>query len=315
MSARTRYVRVPSDTYVYAKIDPADVQATATGIMVRLAGFHSYTFLTPWEEVSLADVPAEALEHWGARPETMSTAALESGGDADEEPIVLHWPAGTEPAAGEYLVRLPSATYSRIEVPADDIEGTWKAVKADLRSPRSASVGVADVYVLPLKQAPGDLCQWVLYGATDRVVVPLWPEDQIEDPEKIDAWKGLPATLEQILPFSGPYMRVVAVWPEHTRGMLCRIWHARRDDKPGLGTVYGRYPVDVAVAVPSPKRTPHIHSFENVRMQDWRPGLVFYNQPGEDGCPISYVGERLDQFCSDEGWVAEPKWRAWLESK
>ncbi len=50
-------------------------------------------------------------------------------------------------------------------------------------------------------------------------------------------------------------------------------------------------------------------------MQDWRPGLVFYDRPGDDGVPLSYLGERLEAFCSDEGWVAEPKWRSWLESR
>jgi len=315
MSTNPRCLRVPSDTYVYAKIDPADLQATASAIMLKLAGFHSYSILMPFEEVSRDQVPAEALQKWEARPELAHATEGSGAAGSDEEPIVLHFPGEVELPAGEYLARLPSATYVEVDTSPDDVEGTWKAVKQGLRGPRSVSVGVPDVYVIPVKEAPPDLYKWVLYGAADRVVAPAWPQEQIEDPEKATAWQDLPATLEQILPFSGPYIRVVAVAPKHTRGMLCRIWHGRRDDKEGIGTVYGRYPVDVAVAVPSPKRTPHIHSFASVRMQDWRPGLVFYDKQDEDGCPISYLGDRLEEYVSDEGWVAEPKWRSWLASE
>jgi hypothetical protein len=307
-----RYIRVPSDTYVFAKVDPSDTQATAANIMLKLASFRSYTFLMPTEEVSLDQVPAEARAHWGERPETASAPVASAADMASDEPIDLRWPGGSAPAAGDYLCRLPSATYARVAVPAEDIDGTWKAVKAELRSPRSASIGAPEVYPIRPADAPADLHRWLTYGASDRVVVPLWPEQYIDEPDKAVAWMNLPRTLEQVLPFEGAYVRVVAAHPRHVRGMLCRRWHVRRDDKAGLGTVYGKYPVDVAVAVPSAKRTPHIHSFDEIKMQDWRPGIVFYNDKADDGCPRDYLGERLEPFRSD-GWVNARTWRQWVE--
>lgn len=312
MSPRLRIMKVPSETYVYAQIDPSDSQATAGNVMLRLAAFRSFTYLYPYEEVEPEALPAEARLLLEPRPEAVSGAVADEAAEEAEEPINLRFPEGVDVKAGEWLCRLPSATYVAVDAPVDDVEATWRAVKAQLAGRDAVSLGEPDVFIVPMDQAPEDVHLWVIYGAADRAVVPLWPEEAIDDPEKAMAWRNTPATLEEPQPYRGAYVRVVAVYPEHVRGMQCRRWHVRRDEKPGIGTVRGKYPVAVAVSVPSPTRTPHIHSFEEIRPRDWRPGLVFYDMVGDDGCPISYLGDRLDGYCSDEGWVDEPTWRSWL---
>jgi len=324
MASDRRLIRIPSETYVYAKVTPEDSQTSAANIMLKLAGFRSFTYLQPFEEVVLADVSEEVLRHFHAENRTADfprDEALASGGagggegeDADETevPVCLHFLAGLEPREGEWLCRLRSATYVMVSVPAEDTEGTWKTVKEQIGTPRSLSLADADVDVLPVAAGPEDVRLWVLHGATDRVVAPLWPAEMIDSPEKATAWKAVPGTLEEIQEFSGPYIRVVAVHPEHVRGMICRMWHSRRDEKAGLGTVYGRYPVDVAVSVPSEKRTSHVHSFDWVSNRDWRPGLVFYGVRDSDGCPLNYLGDRLERYSTANGWVDEPTWRGWL---
>ncbi|MGQ9555304.1 MAG: hypothetical protein ACUVWR_14485 [Anaerolineae bacterium] len=311
MGSERRLIRVPSETYVYAKVNPEDADSSAASIMLKLAGFRSFTYLRPFEEVALVDAPAEVLQHF--QNETQATDSGQEEAAEGEAPVVLQFQEGVEPREGEWLCRLHSATYVMVVALAGDVSGTWRAVKQQLGTRSAFSLATADVDVLPYKAAPEDVRLWVLYGASDRVVMPLWPAEEIDNPEKATAWKSGPAMAEERQPYSGPYIRVVAVHPQHVRGMLCRMWHARRDEKAGLGTVYGKYPVDVAVSVPSEKRTPHIHSFDWISPRDWRPGLVFYGVKDEDGCPLDYVGERLEQYCVANNWVDEPTWRRWLE--
>ncbi len=314
MGSSRRLIGVPSETYVYAEVDPKDVQTSATNIMTKLAGFRSFTYLHPYEDVDPKDAPPEVREKFESGNMTRDFPEMEAPADEeDEEPIILHFQDGAEPGAGMSLCRLRSATYVAVETDPEDVEGTWKAVKGLLGTPRAVSSAVPDVDVIPLSAAPEDVRVWVTYAAADRVVMPLWPEDQIENPERVTAWREAPYRIEERQPYSGAYFRVVAVYPEPVRGMLCRMWHQRRDDSPGIGTVRGKYPVDVAVSVPTEKRTPHVHSFSSVETRDWRPGLLLYSKTGEDGCPLSYVGERLEAYCYPKGWVPEGTWRAWLE--
>ncbi|MGI6208152.1 MAG: hypothetical protein ACOYEW_08045 [Anaerolineae bacterium] len=313
MSSNRRLIRVPSETYVYAEIDPDDLQQSASNIMLKLAGFRSYTILYPFEDVDPGAAPEHIREQFeSGKLERQPIPDEEPATEEDEEPIELIFTEGAERKAGVAVCRLRSATYVAIEAPKDDETKSWEAVRGLLGTTKAVSVAEPEVEVVPLEKAPDDVQLWVLYAASDRVVVPLWPEDQIENPERVWAWKEMPQQLHQPEPYSGPYVRVVAVYPEHVRGMLCRMWHQRRDESPGIGTVRGKYPVDVAVSVPSEKRTPHIHSFQQVETRDWRPGLVFYTKTDEDGCPVSYVGKRLDEYCVPRGWVPEKVWRAWL---
>lgn len=315
MSSNRRLIRVPSETYVYAEIDPDDLQKSASNIMLKLAGFRSFTYLHPYEEVDPAAAPEDIREQYeSGNLARQFPLEEEPSEDDEEEPIDLSFTDGAQPQAGMAVCRLHSATYVAIEAP-EDPEKTWEAVRALLGTQKAVSVAEAEVQVVPLERAPEDVRLWVYYAAADRVVVPLWPEEQIEDPERVMAWKDMPRKLAQPEPYTGPYVRVVAVHPEHVRGMLCRMWHQRRDESSGIGTVRGKYPVDVAVSVPSEKRTPHIHSFSSVATRDWRPGLVFYSRTDEDGCPLSYVGERLEQYCVPRGWVSEKVWRSWLKDE
>jgi len=322
MSSDRRLLKVPSEAYVYAEIDPNDVQASASSIMAKLAGFRSFTYLHPFEEVGEEEAPAEVRQHFETGDLAVYAAVPEQEeGEADDEsPVCLHFQGITEPEPGEWVCRLHSATYVMVETPAGAIHALpqreiWRSLKQQLGGPQAISMAEPDVDVLPIEKAPEDVRLWVLYGAADRVVVPLWPPEEIDEPERVMAWREAPSKLEEPQPYRGAYVRVVAVHPEHLRGMLCRRWHARRDDKSGIGTVHGRYPVDVAVATPSEKRTPHIHSFDSVSAHDWRPGLVFYSKTDSDGCPLSYVGDRLEQYYTASGWVPEPTWRSWLEDE
>ena len=315
MGSDRRLLRVRSEAYVYAEVDPQDLQASAGNIMKRLASFRSFTYLHPFEEVNAEEVPPVVQEHFQAGSVGVYAAVPEQGDEEEAEPVRLRFHGGGPPSPGEWLCRLPSATYVMVDVPMEDVEDTWRSLKEQLGGPQALSLAEPDVDVLPLEQAPEDVYLWVLYGAADRVVVPLWPEDQIERPEQMLAWREAPARLESREPYRGAYVRVVAVHPPQFRGMICRKWHLRRDEKPGIGTVRGKYPVDVAVSVPSEKRTPHIHSFDSISARDWRPGLVFYSQTDEDGCPVSSLGRRLEEYTAPRQWVPEGTWRAWLEDE
>lgn len=314
MSSNRRLIAVPSETYVYADVDPEDLQKSASNIMQKLAGFHSYTYLHPYQDVDPAAAPEDIRRrHESGTLVREFPTEEEPAEEGDEEPIELHFGEGAQRKADMAVCRLLSATYVSLDAPADDVGKTWATLRGLLGTPYAVSVAEPDVEVVALAAAPEDIRLWVLYGATDRVVVPLWPEDQIEEPERVMAWKNAPFRADTSEPLTGPYIKVVAVHPEHTRGMLCRMWHQRRDETPGIGTVHGKYPVDVAVSVPTEKRTPHIHSFSTVETRDWRPGLVFYTKTADDGCPLSYVGERLEQYAVPKRWVAEKVWRGWLE--
>lgn len=318
MSSNRRLIGVASETYVYADIDPEDLQKSASNIMQRLAGFRSYTYLHPYQDVDPADAPEDIRQKHESGTLTRrfpTDEDLVEEAEGDEEPIELSFTQGAKPAAGMALCRLYSTTYVSIDAPADDVEKTWLTLRGLLGTPYAVSVAEPAVEVLPIPAAPEDVQLWVLYAGVDRVVVPQWPEEYIEEPERVMAWKDYPRRADTSEPLSGPYIKVVAVYPEHTRGMLCRMWHQRRDETPGIGTVHGKYPVDVAVSVPTEKRTPHIHSFSSVETRDWRPGLVFYTQTGEDGCPLSYLGDRLEQYAVPKQWVPEKVWRGWLEKK
>lgn len=317
MSSSRRLVGVASETYVYAEIDPEDLQKSASNIMQRLAGFRSYTYLHPFQDVDPADAPEDIRQkhEGGTLTRQFPTDEELREEEGDEDPIDLRFGEGAPATAGMALCRLYSTTYVSLDVPAEEVEKSWLTLRGLLPTPYAVSVAQPDVEVLPQNNAPEDVQLWVLYGGVDRVVVPLWPEEYIEEPERVMAWKDYPGRANTSQPLSGPYIKVVAVHPEHTRGMLCRMWHQRRDETSGIGTVHGKYPVDVAVSVPTEKRTPHIHSFSSVEARDWRPGLVFYTKTDEDGCPLSYLGDRLEQYAVPKQWVSEKVWRGWLEKK
>ncbi len=313
--AQGRLLRLRSEAYVFASVNPEDAQASASNIMSRLANFRSYTYLHEFEELPMEQAPKEVQEHF-ARGDLGVRAVVpeDASGEASEEqpPVELNFSPGLEPKQGDFVCRLRSATYVLVQAPSNDPDATWQELKQALSGPAAISVAEPVVDVMLPKDAPADVLLWVLYGAADRVVVPLWPEQYIDRPELATAWKEGPARAEPRRPYRGAYVRVVAVHPEHVRGMTCRIWHFRRDDTPGIGTVYGKYPVDVAVSVPTEERTPHVHSFSEISLRDWRPGLLFYNRTAEDGCPLSYLGERLEQYWAPKRWVPAHVWRSWL---
>jgi hypothetical protein len=314
VSSDRRWLKIASESYVWADIDPEDSGASAAKIGLKLVRTHSFTFINPYEDISPDDVPEEA----GLLAENANRApGATRRGEADEpeeqeEPIHLRFADGVERKAGNHLCRMRSATYISVGNPIEDERGTWQEVRRQLSLRETQSWPEADVDVLPLSAASPVLLTWLSYGAADRVIVPLWPPYAIDDPDKMMAWRGIPATLEAPAAYAGDYLRVVAVYPEHVRGMTCRIWLERRDGTPGMGTLSGRYPVDVAVSVPYAKRCTHIYSFEEIRKPDWRPGLVFYGQTDSDGCPVSYLGERLERYNASTRQVVEPVWRAWL---
>ncbi len=316
MSSNRRLIGVASETYVYAELDPEDLQKSASNIMQRLAGFRSYTYLHPYQDVDPADAPEDIRRmHESGTLMRQFPTDEEPAEDGEEDPIELVYTEGAQPATGMALCRLHSTTYVSLDAPADDEAKTWVTLRGLLGTPYAVSVAQPQVEVLPIERSPEDIQLWVLYAAVDRVVVPLWPEEYIEEPERVMAWKDYPSRADTSEPMSGPYVKVVAVHPEHTRGMICRMWHQRRDETPGIGTVHGKYPVDVAVSVPTEKRTPHIHSFTSIQTRDWRPGLVFYTQTDEDGCPLTYLGKCLEQYAVPKQWVPEKVWRGWLEKK
>ena len=306
MSPESVWLKVPSETYVWAEIDPDDNGLSAARIGLKLARTNSYTNIYPYEPVADAAVPEEA------RQAAAQASPAPEEEEATDDALDLSFADGAEATAGNHLCRLASATYVRVETPLDDAQATWQEVKRQLALPETQSVPDSQVEVLPLSAASPTMRVWLAYGAADRVVVPMWPPFAIDQPEKILAWRGIPVTLETPEPCQGRFLRVVGVYPEHVRGMTCRIWQERRDGSPGLGTLFGRYPVDVAVSVPSARRSTHIYSFEHVRKPDWRPGLVFYGSTDGEGYPLSFIGERLSQYYCSTHKVVEAVWRAWL---
>jgi len=316
VSDNRRIIRVPSEMYVFTEIDPEDVQLSAKNIMTALGSLRSFTYLHPIEEVAYDEAPKEVRKHFENKDLAVYAITPEDTDDEGEdaqEPISLRFAEATEPSKGEWLCRLHSSTYVTVDADPEDAQATWQQVREQLGGPTAVSIAQAEVEVLSPKAATEDVYTWILYGAVDRVVVPLWPSEVMDDLDNLWAWKEAPLKIEERAPYRGAYVRVVAVHPEHVRGMQCRMWHVMRNDKSGLGTVRGKYPVDVAVSVPSEKRTAHIHSFHSVKNQDWRPGLVFYGRTDEDGCPLNILGERLEQYYTEKGWVNEQTWRSWLE--